>query len=779
MSKRLCLAAMTAAAFAFQAGAADPQQIQRDYALLQSWQYGTNAIPLTKPVTIVRDTATFTLTSGNVYLAQAAPSGRVTGLVFEGDGHFTMTIPDRFELKQLRRFAEKPALEKIDEPMTQLVLRTSDDAIDKLFPGMKPAGAAPNALAQKQQNHWLIDLFHDVDARIVAAMQNPGALSMAAAIKTPGLDWLDYDYDSTRMEEVRLYRFRNASAETWVSLDRAEDRQPDGRPGTRDGRDAKLSFIDVKADLTKYGSNAGYGDTRQRSIVGHYTVEEELSSLTDGLSTIVLELNPAAKDLTAKGEDGKPLVILRDHIGSRSSGIGGRYWDSNLTVLLPAPVKKGDDIRITFDYELESLNYAEGNSWYPTVPEAFDEHTARLALTVNKKSEVRSMGRLQGTKDEGSSKTSSWIVDKPAKMITFATAEGFVEEKIESKGIPQVISFGWSSGLDVKARVHNSGADVANGLAFFQSILDDKLEGETFYVTSIIGNHGQAFDGFLHLSEETYEEHAGASELFRNHEAAHEWFGHKVGWRSYRDQWLSEALAEYASMMFVQSAVKDGPKYFDEILSSYEATLKGDLRGIFSKFNRAWLLEIRGNARARLGPIGHGSRASTAEMPFGYQVQTYVKGPLVINMLRELLRARSRNDDAFLKILRDYVKENSGRQASTADFQKAIEKNVGSDWSWFFNSWIYSAEIPTVRWSYKVEPNGNAYKLTMTVKRSDTAPDFQFLVPVKLEFDGGKSGYMFVNVKDAEQTVTKDLPLQPKNVVFAPDHSLLANIKKE
>lgn len=779
MLKRLLPAAAAFLFLALPTHAADSRQWQGDYNLLQQWRYGTNAVAVTKPITITRDAATFTLNSGNVHLAEPTSSGRITGLVFEGDGHFTMNIPDRFERQQLKRFAEKPAIDKIDEPLTQLVLRVSDDTIDKLFPGVTPSGVAVNDLAKKQQNHWLIDLQSDVDARVIAAMQNAGALSMTAAFKTQNFDWLDFDYDSTRAEEIQLVRFRNSYPEVWVSLDRAEDRAPDGRPGPRTAHNARLSFIDVKAELLRNGSNLRYGTTEQRSILGHYTVEEELTPLADGVSALTLELMPTARELTAKGEDGKALVILRDHVGARNATLGNTYWDSHLTVLFPAPLKKGEEVHVTFDYDLETLNYAPGNSWYPTVPEAFDDHTARLQLVVPKKNEVRSMGRLADSKEDEKTKTSTWLVEKPTKMITFATAERFAEEKIDVKGVPQVISFGWAQGLDVGARVHNSGADVANGLLFYQSILDSKVEGDKFYVTSIVGNHGQAFDGFLHLAEGSYEEHAGATELFRNHEAAHEWFGHRVGWKSYRDQWLSEALAEYASMMYVQSVVKDGPKYFNEILQTYDNTLKGDLRGVMSKFARPWLLELRGNARARVGPIGHGFRASTAEMPTGYEVQTYVKGPLVVNMLRELLRARSHNDDAFLKILREYVKQYDGKEASTADFQKVVESTVGGDWSWFFNDWIYSAEIPTVRWSYKVQQDVNGAKLSITVKRSDVPPDFTFLVPVRVEFEGGKSGYLFVNVKDNEQTITKDLPMVPRNVVFAPDFSLLANIKKE
>jgi hypothetical protein len=311
------------------------------------------------------------------------------------------------------------------------------------------------------------------------------------------------------------------------------------------------------------------------------------------------------------------------------------------------------------------------------------------------------------------------------------------------------------------------------------AILGDPLGGDTFYVTSITGNHGQAFDGFLHLAESSYEEHPGASELFRGHEAAHEWFGHRVGWKSYRDQWLSESLAEYASMMFVQSTVKDGPKHFDEILNAYDSILKGSLSSAFSKYMRPWLLDVRANARKRVGPIGIGQRASTGDYPIGYDVQVYVKGPLVIHMLRSMLQQKTHNDDLFVKILRDYVHEYSGKLATTADFQKIIERDAPGNWKWFFDDWVYGAEIPTIRYSYKVEPDGNAYRLTLNVKRSDVAPDFVIIAPVRLEFDGNKFATIFVPVKDASVTVQKQIPANPKNVVLGPDHSLLANIKKE
>jgi hypothetical protein len=757
--------------------AATPEQWKADYTTLQQWQYGA-PVPLTKPITLTRDTATFTLTSGTVALAAPTSSGRITGLVFEGAGRFTMTVPDRYELAQLRRFADAPLLTQIDEPMTQLVLRVSDDTIDKLFPGAAKPPFTTNAVAEKQQNHWLIDLSRDVDAHIVTAMANPGALQWTAAIKTAKMDWLTFDYDSGRNEEIQLSRFIQAFEETWLSLDRAEDRAFDGRPGPRESRLSSLGHIDVKADLTKLRIEK-VGESDQRLINGHYVVEEELTPAADGVVALPLELHPAAQKLTAKDEKGLPLVVLRDHIGARTKQFDKKLYDSTLTVLFPTPLKKDEARRITFDYDLETSNYADGSSWYPTVPEASDMHTAKLELTVGKSHQVRAMGRKTGEKAGDATMTSTWLVEKPTVMITFVTAERFIEVPRDVKGLPQIVAFGWANGLDPGTRIGNSGADVANALQFYQAILEDPLGGDKFYVTSITDHHGQAFDGFLHLAESAYSEHPGATELFRGHEAAHEWFGHRVGEKTYRDQWLSESLAEYAAMMFVQSTVKDGPKHFDEILDVYDSVLKGSINSAFSKYMPTWLLDVRANARKRVGPIGFGYRASTGDYPIGYEVQAYVKGPLVIHMLRTMLREKTHSDELFVKILHDWVHDYSGKLASTEDFRKVVERNAPGNWGWFFDAWVYGAEIPTLRYNYKVEPDGNGFKLTLNVKRSDVAPDTLLVAPVRLEFDGNKQATMFVQLKNETTTVEKQIPMKPRNVVLGPEHSLLANIRKE
>jgi hypothetical protein len=768
---RVAAAAVAIVLLSSIARATDTQQTQADYQRLQRWQYSAQPIALTQPITITRDTATWTLQSGNVRLAEPMANGRITGLVFEGQGRFTMTIPDPVELAQMRRFAERSDLRSIDEPFSEMVLRISDATIDYLFASAPKGPYAANGIAEHRHNHWLIDLDSDTDARIIAGVLNSGALEMTAGMKTASFDWLTYDYDSSRDEEIEVFHLTRSRPETWISMKAAAPTQ---------APQAKVTHLDIKADLTRTSFWAGSsGATQQRNINGHYSATETITANIDGLQALRLEILPRAHDVVAHDEKGTPLTILRDHIGARSASIDNRVYDAMLTLVLPEPLKSGEPRRITFDYDLELSNYAPGNAWYPSLPGFHDLYTARLELLVSKRHQVRSMGRRESESESDKGTTTVWIVDRPTKMITFSTAERFSEVKLEIPGVPPVISFGETTGLDLQSRIRNAGADVVNSLNFYQWLFDDKLDVPQIYVTSITGGHGQAFDGFLHLSEFSYEEHPGATELFRAHEVAHEWWGHKIGWKTYRDQWLSESFAEYSAMMFVQATVKGGEGYFNEMLDSYTGIVQGNMAGGFSKFNRPFLIVRNAAQRARLGPIGVGYRASTSDIRAGYLIQTYYKGPLVIHMLRRLLLDKTGSDQIFLRILRDFVKEYKGKDASTADFQHIVERDAPGNWSFFFNAWIYSAEIPDVRWSYRAEPADKGYKVTITAKRSGVSEDFAAAAPVRIDLEDGHQGIVFVMMRNAETSVTTTVPTRPRNVVFAPNHALLANIRRE
>lgn len=392
--------------------------------------------------------------------------------------------------------------------------------------------------------------------------------------------------------------------------------------------------------------------------------------------------------------------------------------------------------------------------------------------------QVRCVGNKQEEKAEKNVLVSSWATAQPTKMVGYSFGE-FREERITREGAPDVVGFGSSSGLVTGNMVRNVAVDVSNALHFFKWYLGVDFPFPAMQATCIAGWHGQAFEGLLHLSQLTFDaEHPGASELFRAHEAAHAMWGHLMGWKSYRDQWLSEAFAEYSAMLFVE-AVMSKQGYFEEILQTYTNEQTGSLKGAFSKFARPWNLGLRPDELAELGPIAAGRRAGTARMPMGYQMQAYDKGALVLHMMRTILRGMSRDRDLFREVLQEFLRSYTGKEASTEDFRHLLEVKTGTSWQGFFDTWVYGTYVPSVEWSYEVGKAASGRPaLTLEAKVEGVPEGFVQPVPVQVQLKDGKSGTFFVQLKAGKTTDTIELPEAPKKVVFAPRYALLARIKE-
>jgi hypothetical protein len=367
-------------------------------------------------------------------------------------------------------------------------------------------------------------------------------------------------------------------------------------------------------------------------------------------------------------------------------------------------------------------------------------------------------------------------------MVTFSLAktirENFHEEHYQADGVPEIVVFGPRVGLGTKGKFSDVARQVADSIAFFQDLFGQKLEAPAIYVTSIEGAHGQSFDGFLELSARSLAQHGpGAGELFRAHEVAHQWWGHLVGPATYRDAWLGESLAEYSAMMFVEATMQDGGKIFREIVRAYGDELTGSIHTGFSEFSNPAVNLLNRAKGERIGPIGLGWRASPGEVPTAYTSLLYSKGPLVLHMLRTLLRDQTGSDEAFRAVLRDFAAAHRGGWASTRDFAAAVARHAPGDWDWFFAEWIDGTAIPTYRWSQAVAPApGGGVTLTVRVRQSDVPEGFRMPVPVRIAYPDGSEERRLVTVAKAEESFALALPRAPKEVELVP---VLARVKRE
>ena len=178
------------------------------------------------------------------------------------------------------------------------------------------------------------------------------------------------------------------------------------------------------------------------------------------------------------------------------------------------------------------------------------------------------------------------------------------------------------------------------------------------------------------------------------HEIAHQWWGNLLGWKTYHDQWLSEGLATYAAALDL-TREKDGDRRFHDLLHGYKLDLLGKGKnGIVSESS---------------GPIWLGQRLSNSLTPDGYDTIVYKKACWVLHMLRGLLRnPTTGSDEAFFKLLRDFLSTYQGKDVSTEDFVRHAEKYMTHSidlehnhrLDWFFNEWVYDTGVPAYNVQY-------------------------------------------------------------------------------
>ena len=164
---------------------------------------------------------------------------------------------------------------------------------------------------------------------------------------------------------------------------------------------------------------------------------------------------------------------------------------------------------------------------------------------------------------------------------------------------------------------------------------------------------------------------------FVPHEIAHEWWGHKAGWGSSRDQWVSETFAEYSAALFIEE--RERQKSGEE----------GDISGYEDRKDRWGANGRLGHTFKRTGPVWIGNRVGSRRTS-----SIYARGPLVLDMLRQEL-----GKEVVLKMMYlwcELAAKNDGRVV-TEDLELILKKIVPAfDFSEFMRLYVKGNEpLPT------------------------------------------------------------------------------------
>jgi hypothetical protein len=748
-------------------------------------------------------------------LAFLAPiDGQVTGFVFSGRGHILAFPRDPVEKQQMAHFLGATIL---DEVFLSAYVRFTDDAADDLLHQFQSAKLAPKPdpdLAAHSDS-LLAQLNPAQSIRILedrlSQNHKPYFYAAMEGVESGSFDFL---FDLQRREPVFLGQRRNsgnvAYYDVWASYN-----LPGSTPTP-----AAFHALDYAIDTTIQPDD---------SIDA--TASVRVRAETSGERVLTFQLSRALRVDLVTDEQGKPLEYFQNE-GMSLQERSARGNDF-IHVVFPQPSEKGRDFAVRFHYHGSVIEDA-GNgvlfvgareSWYPHVGDQADFASYDLTMHWPRHLRLVATGEKRDEQNAGDFRVGHWQSTKPLSIagfnlgeyasISLANEAHFIdvyanrqlEQALTNRLIPQEpsslpgvdVPFGATMGRNRAAMepptVLPSPADalkefskeIDSSIRFYETY-GGPLPFRTLSVSQIPGTFGQGWPGLLYLSTYSFlppetQSRAGLSvshqEAFTDivpyHEVAHQWWGNVVGWSSYRDQWIDEAIANYLALMFADSR-KPGAHEMRLWLERYRKQLEERPLGL-------------DEPPEQIGALTLGNRLISSRSPNGFEQVIYAKGSWVMQMLREMLRQPGAKDpdSRFTALLRNLSAKYAYRALSTDDLQHEVEALMtpamdlegGRSMDWFFDQWVRGTGIPHYRVEFSTHQTETGY--VVRGKLFQTEVPHSFIASVPLYASNGLGHNVFLGKVFAAGPETRfqfTAKEAPHKIVIDPQMTLLCSTEQ-
>ena len=733
-------------------------------------------------LTLKRDRAVMTF-NGTFYFESPIQT-RVYGAVFVGQGTFHADPPPiEFERENVRRLLNA---DSVDSDFRTAVLRFTDDTFDLIAGNLRKEGG-PDKDAQKLAEEFEPRLLKETGANISARL----SLSILNG-EQPGFFVAQFDKGKRgAFTYVLDYQCRLPVAA--FALDAGEK----GVIFTHSSYLHNEEWMAFCALADYERGRVFYSDAFDLVAIGKYTmqidvtnprkllseqVRIEMTVLTSELRVIPLMLNNSLGE--AENARLKRAMRLESAklVGGGALDAVQEDWDGGITLFLPEAQRAGEQFTLELSLQGNSMYPTElgtecfyplaTSDWYPR-HSVLKRSTFDLIFRHKNHDVVAAVGRRaqeNAAPDDQSEAITEWKMDSPVAMVTFAVGRFRRYSEIEKRKEGDIPIEFFEPPRTVK--VDFMLAELDNSLRYFSAIFGP-YPYSNFAAVTHPRPFGQGFPTLLLLPPA--DQAVNRTFSFIAHETSHEWWGHVVAWRSYRDQWLSEGFADYSGILYTAS--REDKKSAMELID---------------EFRRLLLLPPPtdvGVGKGRLddiGPLVLGHRLSTRASLGAYNTLIYKKGALVLRMLHFVFTDPSTgNDQPFYDMMKDFVTRYASVAASTADFAAVVNQHMPDtaigkkfqikDLNWFFQEWVYGTGLPSYALEYALlpQPNGS-FVLDGTLHQDDVPAGWIMPLPLQFEFGKGRKGVVVIWAHGPQAPVKIKIPEQPSKVELDPDHWVLS-----
>jgi hypothetical protein len=740
-------------------------------------------------LTLTRDVATFKFQTGDLYFFTPV-QGRVTGAVFIGDGTLSVTPGLECEKRSMAIYTKASML---NEPFSELVLRFSDTTYDEIkkmpSTAVSSTGAPPERAHNVFADHtkMLRERLHmNLASRTLEDVYaNAADGYFIAFIKGKTFPKLIFMLDPRGIadvapEQVMLLSHDNSTGGIWMASRLAGDA----------GRIADARTFDIKKhaiDVTINGTDMSCAD------------RVTLETKRDGVRVLAFDLFPSLRVSKVSDADGHDLGFIQQ----------AKDDDAALAVILPAAAPAGSILTLTFEYKGNEALYDSGggnfiliprSTWYPNNGStAFgDRAYFEMRFRIPENLVIVGTGRLSEpeTKEAGLT-ISKWTSDVELAVAGFNYGRfkqkvitdpvtGYTLEFYANKDVPDDIKrlqhtieelerSGQRTDTTLGSISTTRMADTVLADAQNATRIYEHYFGKLHYSRIAMSQQpamsfGQAWPTLVFMPYTAYLDttirtqllgvRGGTDSFWRYvgpHEVAHQWWGHMVGWTSYRDQWMSEGFAEFSASLYVEQV-----RGVEKFIEFWEAHRKQ-----ITQASPA----TEGKVPYTIGAVTQGHRLSGAKTGAVYQFLVYPKGAYILHMLRMLMWDPKTGDAAFKAMMQDFLKSHYNAEVSTEDFKATVEKhmlpfmNMGGDgtMNWFFDQWVYGTEMPRYTLEYSFQDRGGKPVFVGKLSQSNVNETFRMAVPLYLDFGKGWARLGRVTLTgNSSQSFEVPLPQRPK-----------------